>query len=202
MWCSVTLHSALWVHPCFFSFCEENVFRSIYLYLSLYFVLLLAVEFFFWKVLYLIHMQVFERKNKSVGFWNMSTVMCSVFMIQAPADTFITFLTVTSLLDVMTSANCQAYFSVKEMLSAYLRPLTCFVFVFLFRRSDCRTQGQAWFNYHYCCSCKLSYCWRLCCSIFQQKMEIINTRQLLWTSTWNVKELIWNVWDDVWSIVI
>lgn len=161
--------------------------------------------FFFkgtFKVLYLIHMQVFERKNKSVGFWNMSTVMCSVFMIQAPADTFITFLTVTSLLDVMTSANCQAYFSVKEMLSACLRPLTCFVFVFLFRRSDCRTQGHAWFNYHYCCSCKLSYCWRLCCSIFHPKMEIINTRQLLWTSTWNVKQLIWNVWDDVWSVVI
>lgn len=173
----------------------------IYLYLSLYFILLLAVEGFFWKVLYLT--QVFERKNKSVGFWNMSTVMCSVFMIQAPADTFITFLTVTSLLDVMTFANCQAYFSVKEeMLSAYLSPLTCFVFVFLFRRSDWRTQGHACFNYHYCCSCKLSYCWRLCCSIFQQKMEIINKRQLLWTSTWNVKELIWNVWDDVWSIVI
>lgn len=72
MWCSVTLHSALWVRPCFFSFCEENVFRSIYLYLSLYFVLLLAVEVFFFKgtfkVLYPIHMQVFERKNKSVGF--------------------------------------------------------------------------------------------------------------------------------------
>lgn len=81
----------------------------------------------------------------------------------------------------------------RNAVSSVLSPALFFVFVFLCRRSNCRT------HYHYCCSCKLSYCWCLCCCIFSQKTAIINTRQLLWTSIWHVKQLIWNVWDDVWS---